>query len=236
MLTCGATEALPRIFDRENGQQFDFVFNCGGETRYSQEDEVYKMRSYGLSMAVGKEAAKRNVKCFVEISTGMVYKPDSVPRKETDKLKPWSKLAKWKLTAEEDLAKIEGLNLLIIRLPHVYGPYTRKFLSTALCMARVYQFRNEEMKFLWKEDLRTNTVHILDVVRALWTGVEWYVKAPQPRKPAPVFNVVDHGNTCKSLRIFCEFSAFGVPVDGAYSAFFLDFRLMHHQARVILPD
>jgi nucleoside-diphosphate-sugar epimerase len=197
MLTCGPTESLPRIFDREGGQQFDFVFNCGGETRYSQEDEVYKTRSYGLSMAVGKEAAKRKVKCFVEISTGMVYKPDSVPRKETDKVKPWSKLAKWKLTAEEDLAKIEGLNLLIFRLPNVYGPYTRKFLSTALCMARVYQFQNEEMKWLWKEDLRTNTVHILDVVRALWTGVEWFVKAPRSRNPAPIFNIVDHGNTCK---------------------------------------
>jgi dTDP-4-dehydrorhamnose reductase len=200
MLTCSPTESLPRIFDREGGKQFDFVFNCGGETRYSQEDEVYKTRSYGLSMAVGKEAAKRKVKCFVEISTGMVYKPDSVPRKETDKVKPWSKLAKWKLTAEEDLAKIEGLNLLIFRLPNVYGPYTRKFLSTALCMARVYQFQNEEMKWLWKEDLRTNTVHILDVARALWTGVEWFVKAPRSRNPAPTFNIVDHGNTCKSQQ------------------------------------
>ena len=184
------------MFDREGGKQFDYVFNCGGETRYSQEDEVYKMRSYGLAINVAKEAAKRNVKCFVEMSTGMVYKPESVPRKETDKLKPWSKLAKWKLTAEEDLAKIQGLNLLIFRPAHVYGPYTSKFLATALCMARVYQYLGREMKFLWKEDLRTNTVHVEDVVRALWTGAEWYVKAP--RKPAPVFNLVDHGNTCES--------------------------------------
>ncbi|ORX99895.1 NAD dependent epimerase/dehydratase family protein [Clohesyomyces aquaticus] len=192
-------QSLQRIFDRENGKQFDYVFNCGGETRYSQEDEVYKMRSYGLSMAVGGEAAKRGVRCFVELSTGMIYKPDSVPRKETDKVKPWSKLAKWKLTAEEDLAKIEGLNLLVLRMAHVYGPYTSKFISTALCMARVYQFLNEEMKFLWKEDLRTNTVHIEDAVRAIWVGAEWYVKAPPPRKPVPTFNVVDHGNTSQGL-------------------------------------
>jgi nucleoside-diphosphate-sugar epimerase len=192
------TEALPRIFDRENGRQFDYVYNCGGETRYSQEDEVYKVRSYGLAMAVGNEAAKRKVKCYVEISTGMVYKPDSAPRKEADKLKPWSRLAKWKLTAEEDLAKIEGLNLLVFRTAHVYGPYTSKFLATALCMARVYQFLGKEMKFLWKEDLRQNTVHVEDVVRALWTGAEWYGKAPAPRTPVPVFNLVDHGNTCKS--------------------------------------
>jgi len=59
-------------------------------------------------VAVGKEAAKRGVKAFIELSTGMVYKPDSQPSKEGDKLKPWSKIAIFKLQAEEQLAKIEG--------------------------------------------------------------------------------------------------------------------------------
>ncbi len=101
-------ESLPKIFDRPNGKQFDYVFNCGGETRYSQEDEVYKVRSLALSIAVGKEAAKRGIKCFVELSTGMVYKPESTGRKETDKLKPWLRMAQYKLQAEEELAKIPG--------------------------------------------------------------------------------------------------------------------------------
>lgn len=66
------------------------------------------MRSLALSVAIGKEAAKRGVKAFVELSTGMVYKSDSQPSKEGDKLKPWSKIAVFKLQAEEQLAKIEG--------------------------------------------------------------------------------------------------------------------------------
>lgn len=101
-------EALARIFDRADNKQWDYVFNCGGETRYSQEDEVYKVRSLGLSLAVGREAAKRGVKCFVELSSGMVYKPNSSPSKEGDKLKPWSKIATYKAQAEEELSKIEG--------------------------------------------------------------------------------------------------------------------------------
>lgn len=101
-------EALARIYDRPDGKQFDYVFNCGGETRYSQEDEVYKLRSLELSLAVGKEAAKRGVKAFIELSTGMVYKSDSAASKETDKLKPWSKIATFKLKAEEELAKLDG--------------------------------------------------------------------------------------------------------------------------------
>lgn len=69
---------------------------------------MYKVRSLALSVAVGKEAAKRKIKAFVELSTGMVYKPDSQPSKEGDKLKPWSKIAVFKLEAEEQLSKIEG--------------------------------------------------------------------------------------------------------------------------------
>jgi hypothetical protein len=67
-----------------------------------------------LSIAIGQEAAKRGVKAFVELSTGMVYKPDSQPSKEGDKLKPWSKIAVFKLQAEEQLAKIEGYVVLQI--------------------------------------------------------------------------------------------------------------------------
>lgn len=108
-------EALSRIFDRADGKEFDYVFNCGGETRYSQEDEIYRLRSKELSLAVGREAAKRKVKCFIELSTGMVYKSDSAPSKEMDKLKPWSKIAVFKLQAEEELAKIEGS---VVARPH----------------------------------------------------------------------------------------------------------------------
>ncbi|CAH0019469.1 unnamed protein product [Clonostachys rhizophaga] len=196
------TDGLARIFDRADGKQWDYVFNCGGETRYSQEDEVYKLRSLNLSLAVGREAAQRKVKAFVELSTGMIYKSDSSPSKEGDKLKPWSKIAVFKLQAEEELAKIEGLNLIIVRLPHVYGPYASQWVATALCMARVYQHLESEMKWLWTKDLRTNTAHITDVTRALWDITAWYEAGKKNWDEAsmgkvPTFNVVDKGTTCQ---------------------------------------
>lgn len=193
-------DALARIFDRADGKQWDYVFNCGGETRYSQEDEVYKLRSLNLSIAVGKEAAKRGVKAFVELSTGMVYKSDSSPSKEGDKLKPWSKIAVFKLKAEEELAQIEGLNLVIVRLPHVYGPYASQWVATALCMARTYQHLEGEMKWLWTKELRTNTAHIDDVTRALWDITAWYDAGKAGWDLGSMgknvtFNVVDKGAT-----------------------------------------
>ncbi|KAJ6779556.1 hypothetical protein PWT90_05180 [Aphanocladium album] len=193
-------DGLARIFNRPDGKEWDYVFNCGGETRYSQEDEVYKLRSLNLSVELGKEAAKRKVKAFVELSTGMVYKSDSAPSKEGDKLKPWSKIAIYKLQAEEELAKIDGLNLAIVRLPHVYGPYASQWVATALCMARVYQHLEDEMKWLWTKDLRTNTVHVVDASRALWDVAAWFDAGKKGWSDSdmgkvPTFNVVDKSAT-----------------------------------------
>ncbi|KAF1343968.1 hypothetical protein BDV97DRAFT_379921 [Delphinella strobiligena] len=175
-------QSLARIFSLGDDKRFDYVFNCGGETRNSQEDEVYKLRSYNLSLNVGSEAAARGVKAFVELSTGTVYdaKRDP-PRKESDKLKPSMKQSKWKLAAEEDLSKMPGLPLVILRLANVYGPYTGQWMGTQLALARVYQEISKELKWLWSGDLRTATVHVDDVARACWAAAEWKSSHPSSR-------------------------------------------------------
>ena len=201
------------------------MFNCAGETRYSQEDEVYRARSYDLSVALGREAAKRHIPVFVQCSSGQVYKPAEEPRKETDKLKPWTKQAKWSLAASEELGKIEGLNLVVLRFANVYGPYTKGFLGTALCMARVYQHLGKEMKWLWDSGLRTNTVHVVDAARALWRAAEWYVETGQAEKKMngigtskksqavshPIFNIVDHTETTQGILASLIETHFSIP-------------------------
>lgn len=214
-------QSQARIFDlpaRPDGSkpQFDYVFNCGGETRFSQDDEVYKLRSYQLSVAVGKEAARRGVRAFIEVSTGQVYNPNQKPQKESDKTsKPHTRQAKWKLAAEEELAKIAGLKLCVLRLPHVYGPYAGRWLGTQLALARVYQDREpkETMKWLWGGDLRTNTLHVEDSVRALWLAAQWRTRNDRiPKAPNDkiVFNVVDRGATTQGTMATIITEIFGI--------------------------
>lgn len=200
----------------------------------SQTEEIYKLRSLALSVTLGNEAARRGVKAYVEASTGMVYSPSRTPRKEHDKLKPWLKFAKCKLEAEEALSQIPGLNLVILRLPHVYGEYDSGFVAKALCLARVYQEQKRDLKWLWTESLRINTVHVGDVVRAFWKAAEWRSEnstiptemvspgSPKsPRKgngipdpstslPTPIFNIVDHGNTCQGTLATAISEVFGI--------------------------
>lgn len=103
-----------------------------------------------------------------------------------------------------DLTTIQRLNLVIVRLPHVYGPYASQWAATALCMARVYQHLEGEMKWLWTKDLHTNTAHIHDVVRALWDIASWFDAGKanwnsEEMGPVATFNVVDKGATTQGI-------------------------------------
>lgn len=75
-----------------------------------------------LSVKVATEAAKQKVDRFIEVSTAQVYEAGKKPSKENSKTDPWTALAKHKLKAEEELRKIAGLNLVIVRPATVYGP------------------------------------------------------------------------------------------------------------------
>ncbi|KAN0083563.1 hypothetical protein V8E54_002651 [Elaphomyces granulatus] len=191
-------QSYPRIFDRANGEQFDYVINCAGETRHSQPDDVYQLRSFALSVGLGREAAKRGVRAYVECSTAMVYKSGGSPRKEGDKTQPWHKLAKWKLKACEELRKIPGLNLCLLRLPHVYGEYDSGYFAMGICLARVHKYLDKDLELLYTKDLKLNTLYIKDAARALWIAAEWRAsKGPLvPGDSTPImFNVVDHNDT-----------------------------------------
>lgn len=108
------------------------------------------------------------------------------------------------------------LNLVIVRLPHVYGPYASQWVATALCMARVYKALESEMKWLWTKDLRTNTAHIHDVVRALWAVADWYDAKGKANwdessmGKIPIFNVVDHGCTTQGTLADIIGEIFGI--------------------------
>ena len=134
----------------------------------------------------------------------MVYKPPSSSTvsaggcKENAPTKPWTKIAKYKLKAEEELeklAKTDGLKHVVLRLSHVYGPYDVGFLARGLCLARTYEAQGKEMKWLWGKDLRVNTVHVHDVCTAAWLAAQWCADPANNQEPNRSFNIVDRGDT-----------------------------------------
>ncbi|KAI8801898.1 hypothetical protein BJ742DRAFT_835356 [Cladochytrium replicatum] len=187
-----------KVFTREDRTNFDYVFNLAAETKYSQSEEVYEEKIFQLTLSVAREAQKRNVACFVEASTAQVYEPDKKPSTETSKVKPWTVMAKHKLRAEEELKKLDGLNYIIVRPATVYGPGDVLGITPRLIIAAVYKNLNEEMKMLWSKDLKLNTVHVVDVCRAIWhlaATVQEKGGRTGSVKRGDIFNLCDKGDS-----------------------------------------
>lgn len=178
--------SIAKIFTLEGGK-FNLVFNLAAETKYGQTDAVYAEKVLDLSVKVATEAAKQKVDRFVEVSTAQVYEAGKKPSKEASKTDPWTALAKHKLKAEEDLRKIAGLNLIIVRPAIVYGPGDINGLSPRVICGAVYQHIGEKMKFLWTEELKINSVHVRDVCKALWV-------VSQKGQLGAIYNLADKGD------------------------------------------
>ncbi|KAG0351750.1 hypothetical protein BG005_008763 [Podila minutissima] len=189
-------EKFDRIFTRADGSSFDYVINFASETKFSQLAEIYEDRIYKLSINCAKEAVKRNVKVFVQVSTADVYESTGTASKEDSKTKPWNVPAEYKLKVDKELQNMPGLNLVILRPAVVYGIGSMAGLTPRLICGRVYKQLNEQMDFLWGGDLKINTVHVDDVVRSVWHSANWYVSSDNTSPGAPViFNLADQNDT-----------------------------------------
>ncbi|KAI9276747.1 hypothetical protein BDA99DRAFT_494018 [Phascolomyces articulosus] len=188
--------SVESCFTKPDGTEYDYVFNFAAETKYSQVKEVYQERIFQLSVNCAKEAAKRKVKAFITMSTAEIYDNDQGASTECSKIKPWTVIAQHKYQAEQALQKIEGLNLIILRPSVVYGPNALLGLTPRLIIGRVYQHLGEEMKLLWSKDLKLNTVHVNDIVRASWHLAKWYEDTGRkPEDETPIFNLSDKEDT-----------------------------------------
>jgi nucleoside-diphosphate-sugar epimerase len=193
---------ISKVFDDD--APFDYVINLAAETKYSQEDTVYQEYVVDVASTCGNEAAKRGVKHFVEISTAQVYDSGNKARKEDAKTKPWTSQAKAKLKAEEALRAIPSLPLTILRPALVYGPGDISSITPRLVTAAVYKHLNEKMDFLWDKDLKINTVHIEDVVKAIWHV------ATKVTPSGAVFNLADSNDTDQGSLCPILESIFGI--------------------------
>jgi nucleoside-diphosphate-sugar epimerase len=118
---------------------------------------------------------------------------------------PETGIGKAKYEAEKALGEISGLPLVIVRpASYVYGASDVKGLAPRFCIAAVYRKLGEKLEYpQWFEDLKIPTVHVLDVVKALWHVA---INA----NAGSIFNVVDKNETDqKKLNALLE-KLFGI--------------------------
>lgn len=62
-----------------------------------------------------------------------------------------------------------------------------------LVIGAVYKHLGEMMKLLWGKDLKMNTVHVIDLCRAIWH------LALRDDTVSQIYNVVDKGDTTQGI-------------------------------------
>lgn len=178
--------SVEKAFTLPEGE-FDYVIDLASTGSYGQEQEFYDQKVIAIVKVCGAEAKKRNIKKWIEVSSSQVYDETKKPAKETDKTKPWTSLAVSKLKAEQELAAL-GIPHVILRPAIIYGPGDITGFMPRVVIGAVYKHSNEKMKLLWTGTLEQNTVHVNDVVRAIWFLIE-------KGKNGEVYNVVDTNGT-----------------------------------------
>ncbi|KAK3799987.1 hypothetical protein RRG08_035586 [Elysia crispata] len=180
--------SVEKAFCDDEGE-FDFVINLAAETKYGQTEPVYKEGIERLSLNCAEMASRHRVKKFVEVSTAQVYSGDKKPTSEESHLDPWTNLAKHKLEVEKSLASFgSDLNYIIVRPAIVYGLGDRHGLTPRIIIGSIYRYIRQKMQMLWTKDLHMSTVHVEDLVRAIW-------HLCHHSNRGQIFNVADKGST-----------------------------------------
>lgn len=209
--------------------KWDFVFNCAAETRLGQSDAVYTDGIHKLSVNCMNEAAGHRVRRYIEFSSGNMLSSDQWPIKEDCNAKPWTQIAQQKAKVERELEhRRDELNYTILRLPLVYGKGDRKGLSKCessensfdfqikifhfrlaprIVIAALYKYLGEPMKLLWNQEMKLNTVHVVDVVNA---AIEL---AFNPKANHQCYNIVDDTESTQGIISGILADIFNIKVD-----------------------
>ncbi|XP_013137726.1 PREDICTED: sterol-4-alpha-carboxylate 3-dehydrogenase, decarboxylating [Papilio polytes] len=172
-----------------DGEPWDVVVNCAGETRMGQTEAVYSEGIFTLSCNVARQCAKMKVGRLVEISSGHMYSSDK-PQKEDCPIEPWTVEGRMKSKVEQELRSLEPeLSYTVLRPAIVYGIGDRRSLTPRLLIGAIYKHLGQTMKLLWTAELKMNTVHVEDVCRAAWT------LALAPEAQGQVYHVVDEADS-----------------------------------------
>lgn len=154
--------SIANLFAGYENNKFDYVINCAGETKPWLPMKVYEDGVFTLSMNCAREAAQHGVKYFIEISSAELCSKDEFSPGSC------SSTSLQKLNVEKELAGIDGLNFIIVRLPHVYGPGDVHGITPYLVFAGISKHLKEPLQMFWCSNHRYYTVNVHDVVRALF--------------------------------------------------------------------
>ncbi|KAF5330668.1 hypothetical protein D9619_005885 [Psilocybe cf. subviscida] len=171
--------AVESAFNPPEGKPaFDYVFDYTGEVRNERSEGIQISNTFAVTRLLGLEAAKRKVKAYVRIQQPFYETSSKHLATEKDDLKPAEYTGVWWHETLRTLAAIPDLNLVVLRIGFMYGPYVDcGNITSAITVAAVYGYMKKPMKSLWSPGKHPmNTVHIDDIAGGAWACANWISK------------------------------------------------------------
>lgn len=196
----------------------DIVVNLASETRLGLSEEDYQNRCYKLPVLCGRLAAEFKITKFIQVSCCKIYKSGS-----SNEIKPWDIRFFHLKEAEKKMKSIPELNLIILRAAIVYGPYDfNGEMILRIGGSLIYKALNEKMKVMWDDELKTNTINVIDVCRAILYSIIHCQKGE-------IYNIVDENDSDQSkiYRILKEIFNIEIECIGNMKSYLLRFSLDH---------
>jgi len=146
---------------REHGA-FTHVIHAAGATKCRREEDFFRINTEGTERLARLLVETRALDGrFVFISSLSVYGPareaDGKPIKESDTPVPDTAYGRSKLQAEAALARISGLNYVVLRPTGVYGPREKDYYLMAKSIAQrvdfAVGFKPQVITFIYVRDL-----------------------------------------------------------------------------------
>jgi hypothetical protein len=173
-LTVPAT--IASCFDHPEGQtSYDYIFDLTGEIRQDRPEMIQINMTCQVAKLIGLEAARRKVKAYVRLQHPFYETPEKGKHDEKEDIKPSGTIGIWWHETLRILAAIENLNLVILRIGFVYGPYTDfGIITSAITVGAVYGYLKKPMKSMWSPGKNpSHTVHVYDVAGSMWACATW---------------------------------------------------------------
>lgn len=143
---------------------FDHVIHAAGATKCRCREDFFRVNTRGteaLAKALTEAGALRPEGRFVFISSlsvmGPLHEKDGLPLSADEAPQPDTAYGESKLQAERLLARIPGLNYVILRPTGVYGPREKDYMMMADSIRRHVDFavgyRPQTLTFIYVSDL-----------------------------------------------------------------------------------
>lgn len=178
-LNLANADAVKAAFEPPAGQEpYTYVFDLTGEISWERPEQIQIKSTFGVARLLGLEAASRNVKAYVRLTGPYYQSKEKGKNDEKQDLKPDEVQGIWWHETLRMLASIENLNLVIVRMALVYGPYI-DFGSVIkyLAVGQTYAYMKEQVKMLHGPcQYASHTVHVDDVAGAMWACADWMSK------------------------------------------------------------